>query len=182
MGKAVTEQGSDGGDTLTGTSGADIVSAGGSDDTIAGNGGADLVHGGDGNDVFVAPDTGFGRFDGRNGTDLLSFSGASKTFDLTAIRGNQINNAEHIDFTGSGDNTLVLDDRIVFAATGDSNTLTGAEHSLVIDGNAGDTVEVHGEWNNTGSVTIGGTGYSVYQSDTNHAQIYVNDRVAVTAA
>ena len=199
-GKTVTHQGDGGDNTLTGSAGDDVMSAGGGDDFIVGGGGADLMHGGggddfivggggadlmhggDGDDVFAVSDTGFGRLDGGGGTDLVSFDGAGQTFDLTQLRGDQLGGIERIDFGGFGDNILVIDDRIAFAATGGANSLTGAEHSLVIDGESGDSLNATGDWNNTGTVTIGGEGYTVYQSANNDAQIFVDDDITVSAA
>ncbi len=63
-----------------------------------------------------------------------------------------------------------------------TNALTGTEHGLIIDGDAGDAVEAGAGWSNTGTVTIGGDGYSVYENDSNGAQLYVNEDVAVNAA
>ena len=156
--------------------------AGAGNDTVVGNGGVDLVHTGDGDDVFVAPDTGFGRFDGGSGTDLVTFEGAGQNFDLTSLRGDQLSGVERIDFSGFGDNILTLDTDITFAATGNENALTGEAHSLVIDGDAGDTLNAIGDWTNTGAVTIEGTGYSVFQNSANDAQIFVDDDIAVGAA
>ena len=141
------------------------------------------MHGGDGDDVFTVDDTGFGRLDGGGGTDLVTFDGAGQSFDLTQLRGDQLSGIEHIDFGGSGDNVLTLDANIVFAATGATNSLTGAERSLLIDGDAGDTLNAQGDWNNMGTVTIGGEGYSVYQStDGDGAQLFVHEDLVVSAA
>ncbi len=181
-GKAVTHQGDGGDNTLTGGAGDDVMSAGDGNDFIVGGGGADLMHGGSGDDVFAVSDTGFGRLDGGGGTDLVSFDGAGQTFDLTQLRGDQLGGIERIDFAGFGDNVLTIDDRIAFAATGGANSLTGAEHSLLIDGDAGDSLNAAGNWNNTGTVTIGGEGYTVYQSANNDAQIFVDDDITVSAA
>jgi hypothetical protein len=178
--RAVTHQGDDGDNVLTGTSGVDVFSAGAGDDTIIGGGGADLMQGGDGDDVFVAPDTSFGRLDGGGGTDVLEFTGADQSFDLTGLRGDQLSGIEAIDFGGSGDNTLMLNDFIVLAAAGDVNNLTGTAESLLIDGDAGDEVDTGAGWSNTGSVTIGGAGYSVYESDENGSQLVINENVNVT--
>jgi formylmethanofuran dehydrogenase subunit C len=138
------------------------------------------MHGGAGDDIFVAPDIGFGRLDGGGGNDTVRFDGGG--FDLTGLRGDQLSGVESFDLTGTGDNTLILDADIALAATGGTNPLTGAVDSLLIDGDAGDAVTAQGAWTNTGTVTIGGNGYSVYQSDANGAQIFVDGDVAVSLA
>ena len=181
-GVAVTHQGDGNANTLTGTTGDDVFSAGDGNDTIVSNGGDDLMHGGDGDDLFIVEDTGFGRLDGGNGFDLVSFEGAGESFDLTALRGDQFSGVEGIDITGAGDNILMLDARTALAATSGTNGLSGNEHSLIIDGDSGDTVVFQDSWSNTGSVTIGGTGYSVYENASNDAQVLVDDTVAVNAA
>ena len=105
--------------------------------------------------------------------------GAGQSFDLGGLRADQLNAIEGFDLTGSGDNTLTLDSDLVLAATRGANALTGAENSLIIDGDAGDAVDAVGTWSNTGTVTIGGDGYSVYESADNGAQLFVDNDVAV---
>ena len=181
-GRAVTHQGTAADDTLTGTSGDDVFVGGDGGDFMLGGGGADLMHGGSGDDVFVAADAGFGRIDGGDGVDTVRLDGAGQSFDLGGVRGDQINAIEAFDLTGTGDNTLTLDADMVLSATRGANALTGADNSLVIDGDAGDAVDAGAGWANTGTVTIGGDGYSVYESADNGAQLFVNDNVTMTAA
>ena len=181
-GMAVTHQGTAAGDTLTGGSGDDVFVSGDGGDFVIGGGGADLMHGGAGDDVFVAADTGFGRIDGGDGFDTVRFDGAGQSFDLGGLRGDQINAIEAFDLTGNGDNTLTLDADMVLSATRGANALTGTDHSLIIDGDAGDAVDVGEGWSNTGTVTVGGDGYSVFENGDNGAQLYVDNDVAVVAA
>ncbi|MDD9905609.1 MAG: hypothetical protein OXT06_18735 [Rhodospirillaceae bacterium] len=177
-GRAVTHQGTADGDTLSGGTGADVIVGEGGDDTIAGGGGADLLHGGAGDDLFIASDAGFGRLDGGAGTDTVRLAGGD--LDLTGLRGDQLSGIEHFDLTGGGNNTLTLDGDIVFDATGGTNPLTGTLDSLLIDGDAGDAVAVDNTFTNTGSVTIGANGYSVFESADSGAKIFVDGDVAVT--
>ena len=178
-GRAVTHQGTAADETLSGGEGDDVFVAGAGGDLVIGGGGADLMHGGAGDDVFVAADTGFGRIDGGDGIDMVRFEGAGQSFDLGGLCGDQLNAIEGFDLTGSGDNTLTLDADLVMAATRGANALTGADNSLIIDGEAGDAVDAGGTWSNTGTVTIGGDGYSVYESADNGAQLFVDSDVAV---
>ena len=63
---------------------------------------------------------------------------------------------ERIDLTGTGDNALTLDVRDVLALSDTSN-------ELLVDGNAGDTVNSLGEgWVNGGGVNVGGINYNQY--------------------
>ena len=176
-GRAVTHQGSAGDETLAGGTGADVIVAGDGNDFVVSGGGADLMHGGAGDDIFVAADAGFGRLDGGGGADTVRV--ASGNLDLTTSRGDQLSGVEHFDLSGAGDNTLTLDADIALAATGGVNPLTGAVDSLLIDGDTGDAVTAQGAWSNTGTLTIGGNGYSVFQDSGNGATIFVDDDVAV---
>lgn len=176
-GRAVTHQGTASDDTLTGGAGDDVIVGGGGADFIVSGGGADLMHGGDGDDIFIASNTGFGRLDGEGGFDTVRFDGGS--FDLTVLRGDQLSGIERFDITGTGDNTLTLGTEIALAATSGTNALTNVTDSLLIDGNAGDVVNAQGAWTNTGTVTIGGNGYSVFESSTNDAQVFVDTDVTV---
>lgn len=178
---AATHIAGDGGATLTGGEGDDVFIGGSGDDRIVLGGGRDLVHGGEGDDVFVSQDTGFGRIDGGRGIDLVVFEGAGQVFDLTALRGDQFSNVEAIDITGSGDNSLLIDSNIVFAAMNGTNAVTGTGHTLVIDGDAGDTLAFADSWDEVDSAMIGDESYTVYQSAANTAQVFVNENIAVAA-
>jgi Ca2+-binding RTX toxin-like protein/subtilisin-like proprotein convertase family protein len=172
--------GAGGNDVLSGGAGNDRLDGGDGDDRLISGDGADVLDGGAGDDVFVAVNAGFGSIDGGGGTDVLEFTGSNQSFNLTALSENQLNGLERIDFGGSGDNTLILDQSTVFSAAGASNNLTGTPESLLIDGDAGDVVNTGAGWIDTGSVTIGGNGYSVYESDENGSQLFVNENVNVT--
>jgi len=130
----VTHAGGGGADTLTGTSGADIMVAGlGSDTLNGGAGGADAMSGGAGDDVFIVAGAGFRRVDGGSGNDTLRLNSAGLTFDLTAIPNSRIQGIEAITITGSGNNTLRLTALEVLNLSDTSNTLR-------VTGNAGDAL------------------------------------------
>ena len=159
-----------------------MVSAGAGDDVIIGNGGADLVHAGDGDDIFIAADTGFGRLDGGADFDLVDFSaGSDASFDLRPLRGDQLSNVERIDISGAGTVTLSLDGATVFSATGGTNSLTGTDHTLIIDGDAADSVDAGSGWVNNGTTTIAEiNGYSVFEHAETGSQMFVDSAVSVT--
>ncbi|NKB56202.1 MAG: S8 family serine peptidase [Alphaproteobacteria bacterium] len=136
----------------------------------------------DGDDVFVAADTSFGRLDGGSGFDTLRFEGADQSFDLSALAGDRINSMEAFDITGTGNNLLVLSTELASAATHGVNALTGVENSLIIDGDAGDTVDIGSGWSEAGTASIGNEGYSVYVSEDKDAQVFVNAAVEVTSS
>jgi hypothetical protein len=172
-GRAVTHRGGAGDDTLVGKPDNNVLAGEAGDDTIIGDGGQDLMFGGDGDDLFVlGTDTGFGHLDGGGGSDLVELGGSGISFDLTAVRGDQVNGIETVDITGSGDNVLVLDERILFAATGD-------DHRLIVRGDAGDTATAAGSWTQLDDTIIDGESYSVFASNANGATLLVdNDMVA----
>ncbi len=173
-------------DSLTGTAGFEVFLGKGDDDTIESGGGAYLMHGGDGDDVFVLADAGFGRLDGGNDFDLVDFFGdADASFDLTALRGDQLSNIERIDISGTdeaiGEISLVLDLDTVLSATGGTNSLTGTEHTLIIDGDANDTLDLDAGWTETDTTSIPEiNGYSIYENG--DAKVFVDGAVAVTVA
>lgn len=156
------------GDVLEGGAGVEVFVARDGDDRFESGGGSDLMHGGGGDDVFVAVDTGFGRFDGGTGEDTLLFEAdTDQTFDLTALRGDQLSLIERIDIRGAADLTLALDVDTVLSATDSGNT-------LIIDGDDGDLLDAAGTWGDIGSTTIGSEGYTIFENDSTGAQILLN--------
>ena len=155
---------------------------GGGNDTLGGGLGDDVIVGNDGDDIIVVGGTDFARVDGGQGNDTLAFDG---DLDLRLIRGDQIEGIEEIDFSGTGNNLLVLDAENVRAITDGLNTKPDnaalhAKNSLVVTGNAGDTVDLD-QFTDTGVDTaVGGrAGYSVYQNADTSAQVLVANEVTV---
>ena len=128
---AVTHEGGDSDDDLTGTGGADAMVGGRGDDTLIGSGGA-------GNDILAIADTGFAHLDGGNGTDTLRLDGSGIALDLTAIADNRVNGIEAIDITGNSPNTLTMGIADILGASGTANALTvigdGDDAVTVTDG------------------------------------------------
>jgi len=127
----VDQLGTSAGETLSGSSGPDVLAGGAGDDTLVGKGGADVLNGGAGDDTIVVNRdnvrtfaTGYRaaagllpRVDGGSGMDSLALAGAGITLDLgritnvgAGLAGNvsRLESIERIDLTGSGDNTLRL--------------------------------------------------------------------------
>ncbi|NBS63748.1 MAG: calcium-binding protein [Betaproteobacteria bacterium] len=153
-------------DTLNGTTASDTINGYDGNDTIDGDAGRDHVSPGRGSDQVTlgagndtllveadwvndaAPDT----IDGGTGIDSIALLGASLNLDftnLTRFGDSRVESIERIDITGTGNNTLAIDVSQVLELT----DLLSASAVLVIDGNAGDTVNLSGE----GSVAPAGT-------------------------
>ena len=146
---------------LTGTQGAgavDVLVGGLGNDTLVGDGGADVLRGGEGDDLLAVPDGDFSgtrRLAGGSGTDTLRLDGSGIALDLTTISDNRIVDIEVIDITGSGANTLILDFQEVVNLSSNSNT-------LVVQGNAGDTVNIGSGWTAGSDEIIGADTFVVF--------------------
>ena len=166
----VTHLGTDLGDPLNGTAGADIMVGGRGGDTLSGNGGADVLVGGAGDDALEVTSTAFARAMGGTGTDTLRLQGTGITLDLTAIADSRIQDIERIDLGSTGDNRLVLSAREVLNLSGTSNTLR-------VMGDAGDGMAfADGGWQR-GGVTGGYISWTSGQ-----AQILVAETITVVVA
>jgi hypothetical protein len=148
---AVTHLGTSGADSMKGTAAAQTFVAGRGNDTISGRGGSDMFNAGAGNDLIRVSSTTFWHVDGGSGTDTLAILGGGRTLDLTALANNKISGIERIDITGGGDNTLDI-------AMGDLLDLSDSTNQLMVNGNAGDTVDLVGTW--SAGAAVGG--YDTY--------------------
>jgi VCBS repeat-containing protein len=131
--------------TTNGTVAAEILIGALGNDSLLGGGGADVLRGGAGNDRLGVADSAFRSIDGGLGTDTLALTGSGQTLDLTLIGAARITSIERFDLTGTGNNTLVLRADDVFALSGTSDpawTFSTLPAALVVDGNAGDTLDL----------------------------------------
>ncbi len=147
-----------GNDVLKGGSGDDLLEGGDGNDLLDGGSGIDVLHGGAGNDGILwdaADILTASAIDGGLGTDTLMLLGANQTIDLTAINDTYIANIEMIDITGSGHNTLTLNNT-------DLSALSTTTDTLFVHGNAGDTVNLSGGWSDAGTTTINSILYHQY--------------------
>ena len=131
--------GSSAANTITGTTAGDLLNGAGGNDTLVGAGGADVLIGGQGNDTLAVSDATFRRIHGGTGTDTVRLDGSGLHLNLTSIADNRLVNIEQIDITGSGNNTLTLNQREVLNISNTSNTLT-------VVGNVGDSVQFGPGW------------------------------------
>ncbi|MDK9704379.1 MAG: FG-GAP-like repeat-containing protein, partial [Sulfuritalea sp.] len=178
-----------GNDTLTGNGGADVLLGGAGNDMFALN--ADNLT------QLGAGVTGgnLARVDGGSGIDTLAIVGAGVTVNLGAIAdqggatpssASRIESVERIDLTGSGNNSLTIGaaDVVDMAGMNSFNSVnlwtglgtTVAKHQVVVDGNAGDTVNFSdaASWAKSGIVSNNGTSYAVFNHNTAAAQVMVD--------
>ncbi len=138
--------------TTTGTSAAEMLIGGAGGDALSGGGGADVFHGGAGDDRLTVADTTFRLADGGTGNDTLAMAGAGQSLDLADRQvAARLSGVERIDLTGSGNNTLKIEQRAVLDGIG---AVVGGKRVLAIEGNAGDKVVfADGAWSKTDSFT-----------------------------
>jgi len=127
--------GSDGGDTYVGSPGADGIVAGQGADMIGGGGGSDVVYTGAGADTIELTAGQFFRIDGGSGQDSLVVVDADITLNFVAIPNPAIVDIEVIDLTGTGDNSLTMDED-------DVRAVMGVGRQLQIIGDEGDSVTI----------------------------------------
>ncbi len=157
---------------------SDFVDGGPGNDLLVGGSG-DTLLGGDGNDVFQVKDLTFTQIAGGQGTDTLQFTGSGTSFNLTQLASGKVSGIEQVDLSNVHNATLTIDANTVLSVTDGVNALTGDTHDLVITGDATDKVVAGSGWSETGTTTIAGEGYTVYQHESG-AKITVDQHVAVT--
>ena len=171
-------EGGTGNDTLTGTAGndrlyghagADILNGGDGNDFLRGGAGADTLNGGNGNDTLVY-DAADVRIDGGAGTDtLLIQTPASQVLNFDAAT--NVRNIEVIDL-GTNDNV----GRQITLTQAGVQTMTDANHTLTINGDASGSVTMTGAVFQ-GQTLIGGEAYNHYTMGTSN--IFVDHPVMV---
>ncbi|TAN72142.1 MAG: tandem-95 repeat protein, partial [Magnetospirillum sp.] len=154
---------------------ADYVGGSGGDDTIFGNGGADVLFGGDGDDHLHITDSTFHFLDGGAGTDTLHLDG---NFDFSAIRDDILQNFEVIDLTFAGNQTVTLNASDLAHMSGGTNAVTGVANSMVIIGNAGDTVNLGNDWSLANNAAPSdGNSYTQYANAATGVTVYVDNNI-----
>ncbi len=136
------------------------------------------VHTGAGDDVltFNGASNGLSQlvFDGGDGTDTLKLSGAGQSFSLGSGQ-IQISNVERVDISGAGNTTLNVSSSLF----GPSDTNTS--RTLVVDGDAGDTVHLQGDgWHQDTTTHI--DGYTVYGHGQGSSAVHVAVAASLTVA
>jgi Ca2+-binding RTX toxin-like protein len=129
---AVTHEGTNASETLTGDATTNVMIGGQGVDVLLGAGGQDVFRGGAGDDIFTIDDLTFEDADGGAGTDTLRLNGAGLSLDLTAAGDEGLSEVEAIDFS-STNGGVTLSATAVLGLSSTSNSLT-------ITGNGDDTV------------------------------------------
>ncbi|MBF8273671.1 MAG: FG-GAP repeat protein [Magnetococcales bacterium] len=158
--------------TVSGTTGADILRGGLGNDTLTGGGGADVLIGGAGNDMLTISDATLKKIDGGGGSDTLKLDGSGWTLDLaTTGMSNRIHDIETID--------LGTDNRLVIDTAARISQITGTGQTLYVKGDTSDRVVLTTIWSHTANhTTVDGQTYDLYQKDGN--RLLVDSDMAVT--
>jgi hypothetical protein len=110
------------------------------------------------------------RIDGGSERDTLKLDAnvGGQTLNLTTLDNTYIKGVEVIDITGGGNNILRLNIRDMLAIH-DTNTIDGLFNRLLVQGNAGDKVELAGDtgsfagsWSQAGTEVWDGVTYNAY--------------------
>ena len=136
--------GTTGNDTLNGGDGNDRLFGSNDNDTLNGGDGNDWLDGDNGNDRLLISDYDDTRLEGDFGDDTLVLDGAGLAINLTTNT-NKIFSIERLDLTGSGDNSLTLNDQNVINATRNHDsafTAAPINDALVVLGDAGDVLDL----------------------------------------
>jgi VCBS repeat-containing protein len=157
----------------TGTAAANNFTGNAGNDTFTNIAAGDVVRGGAGNDSIAITATNFADIDGGRGTDTLALAGTGLNLDLIKNPRPRLDSIEVIDLTGTGNNSVILDELAVIELTEERR---GGEATIIINGDAGDVVKTL-RFTANGTQVIDGTTYNLYESG--NANILVAPSVTV---
>lgn len=169
--------GTNGDDSLTGSSEADRIDGFAGDDTLIGRGGNDLLYGGSGDDVFAIGGLDIGRdfYSGGTGTDEVRLT-SDLIVSTLSLRSSNVISVETLNFlysriSGTGGNDSIeisgfsyvnnyrllelFDGNDRFIGYSGSDSVDGGDGVDVLNGGAGDDVLIGGSGNDS---LIGGSG------------------------
>ncbi|WP_346839595.1 LamG-like jellyroll fold domain-containing protein [Microbulbifer sp. SAOS-129_SWC] len=167
-GAKVTQWGSAGDDSLTGTADfADALAGGQGNDILQGAGGEDVLYGGPGDDTIIISDDKFVRIDGGRGTDTLKFDGAGLFVNLAAAA-QRVRSIEVFDITGSGANTLSF------------NKSVSGGNRIIVKGDLDDSVySTSQQWQLSNTTeTLDGIVFDVYTAGS--AQLWLQHGLSIS--
>lgn len=163
-----------------GTSGAEVLIGSSGNDMLSGGGGADVIRAGAGDDDVTVTDLTFARLDGGGGYDTLHFGGSDGyMIDFTEIAKNLITGFEHIDLTNGGADLLALDFSSVLDIGNALDEFLGQSNTLVVSGDASDTVSLDESWIQRISqpTETASAGYTVYDSQDSDATVIIQNAI-----
>ena len=167
---SINGKGNNSSNTITGNEGNNVLESGGNDSGRF----ADALYGLGGNDRLILTTLVNYTLDGGTGTDTVALGGAGQVMDLVK-HASRLKNIERIDLTGTGNNTLVVNQASVLGGIG---AIAGSKYVLVVDGNAGDQLLfLESNW-----TKIGSYGYPEGTFDRwefGNAQVHVKQGVAI---
>ena len=123
---AVTRQGTDFADKISGDSGANVMIGGLGNDRLIGVGGLDVLRGAGGDDALVVADLSFRLVHGGTGTDTLNIAGNGLNLNFTATGSQLVTSIEAIELAGFGAKTTL--DRLSIV------NLSEASNSIAVEG------------------------------------------------
>ena len=131
--------GSNFGDFVTGTDGANVLHGGGGNDTLIANSGDDTVFGDAGDDLIVGG-PGADRFDGGSGIDTLSY-GSSTRAVFVSLNGNHADGGDAFGDTISGfENVIGSNQGDTLVGDAGANSLSGGGGDDAVFGSGGSDV------------------------------------------
>jgi Ca2+-binding RTX toxin-like protein len=169
--------GADRNDTLIGGAGNDTLRGEAGNDRIEDTSGDDSMLGGVGDDTIVSNSSSYFQLSGDAGTDTLVIQSTS-AIDFSTLA-HSITNIETMDL-GTGNQNVTLDAARVAAMSGTANAgITNATYrtddTLVVNGTAGDVVNLKTGWTDTNAdTTVTGftDSFSVYQATNGTGTVY----------
>lgn len=165
-----TQRGTAASDVISGDASINIIHGGRGDDTLIGHGGSDVLRGGEGNDTLQVPNLDFQRIDGGSGFNTLILSGSGLTLNLTEFPNDRMQQIDVIDLTGSGNNTLTLNQF-------DVRRLSSSSNSLIVRRNYDDVVNRGNDWTRGDNERIGYDAFEVYTQGTATLKIQALDAI-----
>jgi len=161
------------------STGAELIQGFGGNDTIDGSGGDDVILAGPGDDV-VSYWPGARRLSGGDGFDTLLVTGDLDLRDPAATRRHHLlDGIEAIELSDGFANVLTLDLTALVRLRGDRSGPIGLPNSLVVYGEAADTVHTGSGWTFTGTAQSQGTPFDVYTSSRGRATLWIMQGLAV---
>jgi hypothetical protein len=138
---SVTQQGTAGIDTLTGTAEGDILIGAQGDDLLSDGGFSNVIlNGSAGDDILGINSTNFRQLKGGLGTDTLRLEAAGMNLDLTTLADHKITGIEIIDLAGNGNSlTLGMTDLIQLSDTSSTLRILGNSENTIRGNFAGFT-------------------------------------------